>query len=185
MIGIGCERKTGLRRAFHGDTVQSDVVLAATRCAKDQTMEKDIMIDLIRELIDLLSQDAIDVAHIAARIGRVKADPGVPMPLDLLPQSPILNSARLSRYPASGLPYVLTLQPKSAFRPAVAALKAAFGPCSRALTGRGMPVEFVFDPAGSGRRWKVTMIATLVRDAAKDEDSLVSSIALRRDPVTQ
>jgi hypothetical protein len=142
------------------------------------------MIDLIRELIDLLSQDATDLADIAARIGRVTADPGVPMPVDLLPRLRMLDSAQLSRYPSSGLPYVLRLQPKSAFRLTVSALEAAFGPGSRALTGRGMPQEFVFDTARSGRRWKVIMIATLLRGDTDDAD-LVSSIALRRDPVTQ
>jgi hypothetical protein len=142
-----------------------------------------VVIDMLRELVDLLSQDAIGVAAIAAHIGPVAADPGVPMPLDLLPRSAILDSAKLSRYPSSGLPYVLELRFKIGLRPTVAALETASGPPSRALTDRGAPHELVYDTAISGRRWRVSMIASLPLDQA-DGASLVAAIALRRDPVT-
>ena len=185
MIGTDHEQISVFLDAINGSTVKFDHVLASPTDVTGQMMEKDAMINLIRELTNLLSRDALDVVHVVARIGRVNSDPGIPMPIDLLPESPILSSARLSRYPATGLPYVLTIQPKPAFRPTVSALKAAFGPCDWALTERGMPAECVFDSAGMGHQWTVTMIATSPGGHREDKDNFVSFIALRRDPMTQ
>jgi hypothetical protein len=144
-------------------------------------MQQTDVLDLIRELRELLTHDALDVAQVVAWVGAVTADPGVPMPIELAPRSPLLSAASLGRYPSTGLPYLLTLEPRADLRPRLGALRAAFGPCHAAPTGRGMPFEYVFAPAGAGGAWTVTLVASVARDD-NGGDGLVSSIALGRDP---
>lgn len=142
------------------------------------------MIDLIRELIHFLSQDMLTIEDVVARIGPVAHDPGVPMPIDLDSVDAGVHSARLSRYPGSGLPYVLTLEPKLNARPTVAALKSVLGDYGQALTGRGRPIEVVFSPPAAGACWKVVVIAELAPNVAWLENAAVTRVALRRDPTS-
>src|ERR1700716_1234834 len=86
------------------------------------TNETQSMIHLVRELITLLSRDALGVEEIAARIGPVIRDPGISMALEMQPAAG-MRSARLSRDPETGIPYVLTIEPEPGVRPTVAELK--------------------------------------------------------------
>lgn len=142
------------------------------------------MIDLIRDLIPLLSQEMLTIEDVVARIGPVAHDPGVPMPIDLDSVDASVHSARLSRYPDSGLPYVLTLEPKPNVRPTVAALKSMLGDYRQALTDRGRPIEVVFLPSTAGACWKVVVVAELAPNVASLESAAVTRVALRRDPTS-
>lgn len=140
------------------------------------------MNDLIRELVLFLSRDTLTVEDVAARVGSVARDPGVPMPLELRPVMAGVRSARLSRYPDSGLPYVLTLEPAPDARPTAAALKAALGDYRRAHTGRSRPIEVMFYPPAAGAHWTVVVIAELLPEGDSLDEASVTTLALRRDP---
>lgn len=142
------------------------------------------MNDLIRELVLFLSRDALTVEDIADRVGPVARDPGVPMPLELRPVLAGVRSARLSRYPESGLPYVLTIEPAPVARPTAATLKAAFGDYRRSLTDLGRPIEVIFYPPAAGAHWKVAVIAELLPRGDSLDDASVTTLALRRDPIS-
>jgi hypothetical protein len=149
------------------------------------TREERAMIDLIRELALFLSRDRLTVDAVTAWVGRVVRDPGIPMPIELQTTLPGVRSAKLGRYPDSGLPYVLTLEPAQDSRPSVGALKAALGNYRQARTSLGAPAVLVFPAASTGRRWEVAVIAT-VDKGAKDLDSTrVRALTLRRDPLTR
>lgn len=140
------------------------------------------MNDLLRELMLLLSQDTLTVEDVIARVGPVAHDPGVPMPLELRSTLDGVRSARLSRYPDSGLPYVLTLELAPDAQPTVATLKADFGDYHRAHTDRGKPIEVMFYPPAMGTRWQVAVIARLAPIEGSLDDAKVTTLALRRDP---
>ncbi len=140
------------------------------------------MMELIRELIRFLSQDPLAVDEVTARIGPIVRDPGIPMPIELRPALAGVCSAYLTRYPESGLPYVLTVEPTRDAAPTVGALQAVFGDYRRALTGRGMPYEIVFSTPAEGTNWRIVLIARLEPVSDQIESTLVTSIALRRDP---
>jgi hypothetical protein len=157
----------------------------ATRCKSDMTRKENAMIDLVAQLVLFLSKDQLTVEEVTAKVGRVAHDPGIHMPIRLRPLLAGVRSAKLARYPDSGLPYVLTLEPALDSRPAVGALKAVLGAYRRALTGRGMPAELVFPPGRNEPHWHVVVIVT-VDNAPKEMDSArTTSIVFRRDPVTQ
>lgn len=147
-----------------------------------QVIGDHAMIDLIRDLIPFLSQDLLTIEDVVARIGSIAHDPGVPMPIDLDPVDTGVRSARLSRYPDSGLPYVLAIEPKLNVRPTVAALKSVLGDYHQALTDRGRPIEVVFLPPTAGACWKVVVVAELVPNVVSLESAAVTRVALRRDP---
>jgi len=143
-----------------------------------------VIIDLIREVVPLLSRDTLGVEDVTARIGPVIRDPGIPMPLEMQP--PIgMRSASLSRYPDTGIPYVLTIVPEPEGRPTVAELKAILGDYRRALTDRGQAATMVFSPAMVTPRWSVAVIVKLERSDGPVETRSVTTIALRRDPKNQ
>jgi hypothetical protein len=106
------------------------------------------------------------------------------MSIELRPRIPGVHSARLSRYPDSGSPYVLELEPAPEARPTLASLKAAFGDYRRAPTHRGMPPEVLFSPQGTGSQWRIVVIAQLASATDSLDTASVTRIALRRDPAS-
>jgi hypothetical protein len=129
---------------------------------------------LARDLADFLSNAGLDTAAVAARIGSVTHDPGVPLPLDISPSRPGIAHAQLSRYPKSGLPYVLSLSFEPAQRPDLDDLKAAFGEPIRVRTDRGNPPAYAFDAPEPTGRCAVVLLAEL--DAGR-----VATLEFRRD----
>lgn len=139
--------------------------------------------DLIRELVLFLSRDKLTVEDVAARVGPVVRDPGVPMPLEFRPVIAGVHSAHLSRYPDSGLPYILTLKLAPDARLTTAELKAVFGDYRRSRTDFDRPIEIIFYPPAAGEHWRVAVIAQLVREGDSLDDAPVMTLALRRDPI--
>jgi hypothetical protein len=153
----------------------------------DYAMTRDqTMTDLVQDLMRFLAQDPLGVDDVTARVGSVTRDPGVLMPIELWPAVAGVRSARLARYPDSGLPYVLTLTLASApdARPTLAALKAVLGDYRRARTDFGMPREFIFYPPAEGPHWQVVVIVQIESVNDEIEAAPITSIAFRRDPVT-
>ena len=139
------------------------------------------MIELLRALILLLTQDALSADDVVARIGSVASDPGVPMPIKIHPRQG-LRSASLARYADTATPYLLCLEPEVAWRPTVAELTRAFGDSRRARNDRGRPVELLFYPPSPAPKWSVVLIAELVTDGHEPEEATVANLTLRRDP---
>ena len=137
------------------------------------------MIDLIEELVRFLSQDPLTVRDVIARIGAVIEDPGIPMPIRIEPNVPGVKSARLARFPDSGLPYLLMLEPEGDARPSVASLTSILGDYDRVHTHRGMPRELIFSPKAIGNHWRVFVIA---QPQSGEDDAAVTGISFRRDP---
>ena len=140
------------------------------------------MIELLRTLVLLLSQDFLTVEDVIARFGSIVCDPGVPMPINIRP-GPGLRAVSLARYADTGLPYLLTIEPELSARPTIAALRRAFGDYHRTLSDRGRPVELLFNPSITAHRWRVVLIAELAADGRELEDATVANVALRRDPL--
>ncbi len=147
---------------------------------KDNRAVADQILDMIR----FLAQDPLLVADVAARVGPVVEDPGGLMPIELRPILPGVRSARLARYPDSGLPYALELDLAPDARPTPAALKPMLGDYDQARTDRGLPREILFYPPAEGSRWRVAAIARLEATGGELENAPIASIAFRRDPVT-
>jgi hypothetical protein len=141
------------------------------------------MIDIIRELIRLLSQDPLSVEDVISRVGPVVDDPGAPMPIDLQPVLSGVRAANLDRYPDNGLPYALTIELEPGARVTAAALQQAFGDYMRLHTDRGHPPEIIFYPQAVGSQWTVAVIAKLESAAVSLDNQPVTSVSLRRDPV--
>jgi hypothetical protein len=141
------------------------------------------MIDLIQELVRFLSQDLLGVEDVIRRLGPVVDDPGDPMPIELRPVLPGVDAAYLNRYPDNGLPYALTIELAPDARLTSAELVRAFGDYKRLRTDRGHPPEIIFYPPAVGSQWKIAVIAGLQTATAPDPQ-LVTSLSLRRDPVS-
>jgi hypothetical protein len=137
------------------------------------------VIDLIEELVPFLSQDPLTVEDVIARIGSLIEDPGIPMPIRIEPKVHGVQSARLARFPDSGLPYLLILELQADARPSVASLRAIMGDYDRVRTDRGMPREILFSPEAVGRRWRIVVIAQPQSD---EDEAPVNVIFYRRDP---
>ena len=137
------------------------------------------MIDHVRDLVRFLAQD-LTVEQIAARVGAVDRDPGVPLPIELRPTGSELRAASLSRYPETGKPFALELE--LAAPVTVASLQGAFGAYREGRTDRGQPREILFYPAEAGTPWKVVVIAQLPPGASPIADGAASVVILRRDP---
>lgn len=138
---------------------------------------------LVQELVRFLSQNPLSVEDIAAFVGPVTHDPGVPLPIELQPVLTGVRSARLARYPDSGLPYLLTLEFATESQPTLAGLRAVLGDYRRALTGRGMPPELVFFPHVEGKHWQIAVITRLSTHDV--EAAPITSLSFRRDPVNR
>jgi hypothetical protein len=139
------------------------------------------MIDLIKELVQLLSQDPLSVEDVIARVGPIEKDPGGLMPIELRPRLSGVRSAQLARYPDNGLPYLLTIEPEAGEKLTTASLCQTFGDYKRLHTDRGEPPEIVFSPPASGPGWKVAIVATLQSASEPFDDQKVGSVSLRRD----
>jgi hypothetical protein len=139
--------------------------------------------DLIGQLVRTLSRDGLTFDDVAALVGPVVHDAGVPTSATLRPVLPGVRAAQLSRYPDSGLPYVLTLEPDPASPPTPEALRSILGDFQRAPTNRAMPPEVVFAPARSAPQWSVVVIAQLEATDGELGRAPITSIAFRRDPV--
>jgi hypothetical protein len=141
------------------------------------------VIDLVRQLIDFLSQEPLNVDDVVARVGPIIDDPGIPMRIDLKPALPGVRVAQLSRFPDSGLPYLLAIEPEPGAAPTPAELERVLGPPRRARTHRGMPPELIFYPPAVAPHWKIAVLAQ-VESPDDLKNAPVTSIAFRRDPVT-
>ena len=149
------------------------------------THEERAMIDLVLDLVLFLSKDRLTVEEVTARLGSIAHDPGVPMPLQLRPTLPGVRSAVLSRYPDSGIPYALTLEPATDSRPTVGALKDVLGSYKRARSTPEMHVDLIFPLTRVGSTWRIVVIVTVDRTAGEMDLARTTAIGFRRDPVTQ
>jgi hypothetical protein len=143
------------------------------------------MVDIVQELVNFLSRDSLDSDDVIARVGKLARDPGVPLPMELQPALAGVRSASLTRYPDSGLPYTLKLEPEPEARPTAAELKAVIGDYRQSLSHDGRPVELIFYPLAEGGRWRVVVLAQLAEADGAIETVPIDSITFRRDPVTQ
>ena len=138
---------------------------------------------LLLDLVSLLSREPLGVEDIVARVGPVVHDPGGLMPIELRPNLPGVRSARLGRYPDSGLPYLLDFALDTDAPPTAGTLKGLFGDYDRALTDRGQPRTLLFYPPAGTTSWRVVLIAQLASSTDDLDAATVSAIAFRRDPV--
>jgi hypothetical protein len=137
---------------------------------------------VLEELTRFFSREALTVADVALHIGPVTADHGDLMPLDLRPIVPGVKAAQLWRYPDTGLPYLLKLEPTADSAPRVSELKASLGKPKRARTDLEAPPAVLFRPAMPEGSWTVIVITELEPGGDELEEATVRSIALRRDP---
>ena len=79
---------------------------------------------------------------------------------------------------------MLTIELTPGARLTAATLRQAFGDYKRLRTDRGQPPEIIFYPPAVGSRWKAAVIADLHFAAAALDDQPVTSLSLRRDPVS-
>ena len=142
------------------------------------------MIDQLQQLVRFLSQDPLSFADVAARIGPVVSDPGIPQQAELKPSLPGVRAAHLGRYPDTGLPYLLVLDLAEGTRPTAATLRATFGDYKRARTDRGQPAQLLFYPPAEGKTWHVALIADLASVPPSLDDAQVTRVSLRRDPAS-
>ena len=142
------------------------------------------MIDVIRELFRFLSQDPLSVEDVISKVGPVVDDPGLPMPIELQPVLSGVRAANLDRYSDNGLPYALTIELAPGARVTAAALQQAFGDYKQLHADRGRPPEIIFYPPAVGSRWTVAVIAKLESAAVSLDNQPVTSLSLRRDPVS-
>lgn len=138
------------------------------------------VISVIRQLVDLLAEDALTVEDVVAFVGPLENDPGTPLPIELCPNLFGVRAAELACYPDSGQPYALMIELCPDVRVAPSMLRAVLGDYRRARTPRGMPMELVFLPRSRGTLWRVVVMAQLEPGAGMDDGS-IASIALRRD----
>jgi hypothetical protein len=138
----------------------------------------------LRDLIAFLSQE-VSIHDIAARIGRIVRDPGIPLPIELASTLPDVASAHLSRYPDSGLPSVLTLELISTLRITAAELVPILGAFRPLRTDIGQRKELIFYPPHRGPRWEVAVIAEYVPTGKGAQHERIAAFGLRRDPIIE
>jgi hypothetical protein len=134
------------------------------------------MMVTLNALIDLLSRDGLSVEEVAARVGAIVHDPGPPLPTELAPSLPGVESARLTRDRDSGAPDGLSLGLAPAARPSVAELAAAFGPYRQARMDLERPRTLIFQPPPRVPHRSVALIAELAPGG-----ETAARITLRRD----
>jgi len=138
------------------------------------------MIELIRQLVQLLSRD-ISVPDVINEVGSVWNDPGGLLPIELEPTVPGVRSVSLSRDIDSGMPYVLTIEPTSETSLTPNELEQVFGSFKRLRTDRGQPPEIIFYPPKTESPWHVVIVATLESVVEPLNEQQVTSVSLRRD----
>jgi hypothetical protein len=136
---------------------------------------------LVVELARFLTAPVLSVDDVVARVGKVTADPGVPMAMILRPHLPGVRAAKLWRYPDTGLPYLLRIEPASDEVPTVRDIAANAGPYDRSAAGREKPPEVIFRVPVHGERWSVTTIAEHARGVDVTDNAAVASVTFRRD----
>ena len=136
---------------------------------------------LVRSLARVLSSDSLTVDDVTTHVGPAVDDPGAPLPVVFRPSLAGVADARLWRYPDSGLPYMLRLEPSGGGMLTVADLEAEFGASERLPSDRGRPETIVFPAIARGPAWTIVAIAEIDR-SEPSRDPTVTSIALRRDP---
>jgi hypothetical protein len=139
------------------------------------------MIELIEELIQLLSRDGITIDDVIRKVGVISNDPGGLMPIEIRSSLPGVKTASLSRDPDTGQPYELTIEPTSAAKLTAGMLLQAFGDYRRLRTDRGQAPQIIFHPKPKDAGWKVAILASLQSTAEAIESQQVSSLSLRRD----
>jgi hypothetical protein len=141
------------------------------------------MIELIRDLASLLVRDNLLIDEIVAKVGRVERDPGSPLPAELRPALPGVQSAKLSLYPDTGLPYALSLELMKGSQPTVGEMKASLGNYKRSLTGRGQEPELIFSSVETGAAWRIAIVANMDRSSDDLDSARVTRVIFRRDPI--
>ncbi|MDB5036063.1 MAG: hypothetical protein JWQ98_3304 [Chlorobi bacterium] len=139
--------------------------------------------DMILDIAGFLSRDPLSLDDVIERVGEAVADPGIPMPIALRPTLPGVRSASLTRYPDTGLPYLLTLVPSPDLHLTPRALAAVLGEYRRLAGDRGRNPGLIFYPGIGGARWSVAVIVEVERMGDEIDIAPVTSIAFRRDPV--
>jgi len=139
------------------------------------------MMDLIRDLVEFLSQDSLTVEDVVAKVGSITDDPGGLMPIKLRPALASVQEADLARDPDNGLPYVLSIRPLADAALTASILRQAFGDYTRLRTDRHHPPEIIFYPPTFDLRWKIAVIATLRSAAEPFADQQISSLSFRRE----
>lgn len=140
------------------------------------------MIALLRDLVQLLTRDELTVEDVVSAVGSIVEDPGMPGSMTLRSPVPGVTGTSLSRYPDTGLPFVLTLAFEPNAQPTLANLVAAFGAHRRIYSDRGMPVSLFFEPAVRGSAWTVALFAELPPGTRAFDTARVERVALQRDP---
>lgn len=141
------------------------------------------MIALLRSAARLLAREGIGVGDVVDVLGRIVEDPGIPSPVEILVEAPGIERAKLSRYPDTGEPFVLTFVPEPDARPTVRELVAAFGPFRRVFSDREMPVPLQFDDVERSAAWSVALVAELAHGTAISGSAKAERLALQREPV--
>lgn len=139
------------------------------------------MIDLIRDLVEFLSQDSLAVEDVVARVGTITHDPGGLMPIVIRPALAGVQEADLARDPDNGLPYVLTIRLADDAALTTTMLRQVFGEYTRLRTDRHQPPQVIFYPPDLNSRWEVAIIATLQSAHEPFDDQQISSLAFRRE----
>ena len=137
---------------------------------------------LLRQVFQLLGGPKLAVGDVVKLLGPIDTDPGIPVSIRLRPASPDLKSASLSRYPESGVPYLITLEPVPNARPTLHDLQEIFGEYRRGLGSARKIVEFIFYPHVPGAPWQIAVIARLGGPSANFDAEPVRTISFRRDP---
>ena len=138
---------------------------------------------LLLQLIELLAQDDLTVADVAARVGPIARDPGPPLDLELAPVSQELVAATLTRHRKSGAPYLLNIEPATHARSTLREWSAVLGPYRRLRSDLGQPRSVIFDRRRRATRCEVAVIAELDGSGADENQALVTRLHLRRDPI--
>ena len=119
------------------------------------------MIELIQELIELLSREGITIVDVIGKVGVISNDPGGLMPIEVNPNVPGVKTASLYRDTDTGEPYELTIEPTSEAKLTTTMLQQAFGDYRRVRTDRGQAPEIIFYPKAKDTGWKVAILASL------------------------
>lgn len=139
------------------------------------------MAGLIRDMVNFLSRDSLTIEDVTAMTGCVTSDPGGLIPVEMQPVLPGVRTARVARYPDSGLPYMLDLDLAPDARPTVAALKELFGDYRRAPSDWDQARQLLFYPPAEGTRWGIVVIARLEPATGDVAEGLIASVSFRRD----
>jgi hypothetical protein len=142
------------------------------------------MLDVIRNLIALLSRDPLSIEEVSAYVGSVDRDPGGLMPIELRSALPGVQAASLGRNPDNGLPELLTIEFASETALTARDLRQAFGAYQRLRTDRGQPPSIILHPPAAGSRWKIALIADLRSTGIELDDQPVTEVTLRRNAAT-